>query len=132
MWIEMGARTLLCPHQMGSNKLWLNTLKSDGEISFRDYGIESGLAGENVSAAKFGGGNTFFHDCGDYNLDGIIDVVEGNLKRPFDDPAFDWSSVLTGKIHFFRLSLTGLKMMMLVLNPSILKLLKEVSFLISI
>lgn len=80
------------------NKLWLNL---DGK-SFTDYGRESGYAADSEgSADQKGGGNSFFSLCGDYNNDGIIDVVVGNLSRDSDPESRDKSAILTGSTRAF-------------------------------
>jgi hypothetical protein len=80
------------------NKLWLNI---DGK-KFVNYGIESGYGGDNEgSPESHGGGNSFFSLCGDYNNDGIVDVVIGNLSKDSDDETKDKSAILTGSIRTF-------------------------------
>lgn len=80
------------------NKLWLNI---DGK-NFVNYGVESGYAADNEgSADQKGGGNSFFSLCGDYNNDGIVDIVVGNLARDSDPESRDKSAVLTGSVKTF-------------------------------
>jgi len=80
------------------NKLWMN---GDGK-GFGNYGIESGYAadGEGSLESK-GGGNSFFSLCGDYNNDGIVDIVVGNLSKDSDPDSRDKSAVLTGSTRSF-------------------------------
>lgn len=80
------------------NKLWLNL---DGQ-NFVNYGNESGYAADvDGNQGTLGGGNTFFNLCGDYNFDGLIDVVEGNLSKDVDPESRDKSSVLSGTSKSF-------------------------------
>lgn len=78
------------------NKMWLNVERLN-ERSFEDYGIESGYAADDDGAKEtHGGGNSFFSACFDYNLDGIVDIIIGNLFRDFDPETRDRSAILTG------------------------------------
>jgi hypothetical protein len=78
------------------NKLWLN-LEKNNERYFEDYGERSGYAADNEGRKELNeGGNSFFSLCGDYNNDGIVDVLIGNLFRETDPETKDRSSFLTG------------------------------------
>jgi hypothetical protein len=78
------------------NKLWLNT-ENSGNIEFKNFGKESGYAADNEGSEESrGGGNSFFSLCSDYNNDGLIDVVIGNLSHASDPEWVDRSSILTG------------------------------------
>ena len=80
------------------NKLWLNL---EGK-NFVDYGLESGYAADEDGAKEtHGGGNSFFSLCGDYNNDGIVDIVIGNLSRDSDTESRDKSSILSGSKKTF-------------------------------
>ena len=80
------------------NKLWMNL---DGQ-NFVDYGNESGYAADSDGAKEtHGGGNAFFSLCGDYNNDGIMDVVIGNMARDSDPESRDKSSILSGSSKSF-------------------------------
>lgn len=80
------------------NKLWLNM---DGK-NFTDYGVESGYGGDNEGKREArGGGNSFFSLCGDYNNDGIVDIVVGNLSKDTDEETRDKSAILTGSTRSF-------------------------------
>ncbi len=78
------------------NKLWLNRLNA-GSHSFTNIANESGYGADNEGFAEGrGGGNAFFSLCGDYNNDGLIDVVVGNLSHLSDPEWVDRSAILTG------------------------------------
>ena len=80
------------------NKMWLNL---DGK-NFVNYGNESGYAAdEDGSLETRGGGNSFFSLCGDYNNDGLIDVVIGNMAKDSDPESRDKSSILSGSTKSF-------------------------------
>jgi len=80
------------------NKLWMNL---DGQ-NFVDYGNESGFAADSDGGLEtHGGGNAFFSLCGDYNNDGIMDVVIGNMARDSDPESRDKSSILSGASKSF-------------------------------
>ncbi|MDO9180990.1 MAG: VCBS repeat-containing protein [Bacteriovorax sp.] len=80
------------------NKMWMNL---DGE-SFVNYGNESGYAADGEGAQDIhGGGNSFFSLCGDYNNDGLVDIVTGTLSRDSDIEARDKSSILSGTSKSF-------------------------------
>ena len=80
------------------NKLWLN---ADGK-NFTNYGTISGYGGDTEGTLESrGGGNSFFSLCGDYNNDGIVDIVVGNLAKDTDVESRDKSAVLTGSTKKF-------------------------------
>lgn len=80
------------------NKLWLNI---DG-TNFVNYGLESGYGGDDEGTAESkGGGNSFFSLCGDYNNDGLVDIVVGNLAKDSDPESRDKSAILTGSTRAF-------------------------------
>lgn len=80
------------------NKMWLNI---DGN-NFVNYGNESGYAAdEDGSEQTHGGGNSFFGLCGDYNNDGLIDIVVGTLSHDSDQETRDKSSILSGSSKSF-------------------------------
>lgn len=80
------------------NKMWLNL---EGQ-NFVNYGMESGFAADSDgNAGTLGGGNSFFNICGDYNNDGLIDVVVGNLSKDSDPESRDKSSILSGSTKSF-------------------------------
>lgn len=80
------------------NKLWLNV---DGK-NFTNYGTLSGYAADTEGTAEAkGGGNSFFSLCGDYNNDGLVDIVVGNLAKDSDVESRDKSAILTGSTKSF-------------------------------
>ncbi len=80
------------------NKLWLNI---DGK-NFVNYANETGYAADNEGTADSrGGGNSFFSLCGDYNNDGLVDIILGNLSKDSDPEARDKSAMLTGSSKTF-------------------------------
>jgi hypothetical protein len=80
------------------NKLWLN---ADG-TNFTNYGVLTGYAADTEGTAEArGGGNSFFSLCGDYNNDGFVDIVVGNLAKDSDIESRDKSAVLTGSTKSF-------------------------------
>lgn len=80
------------------NKLWLNLY--DEKFKDRvliDYGVESGFAKDREGRFDpLGAGNTVFSKCSDYNNDGIMDVVVGEITHAYDSDRRDRSSILTG------------------------------------
>jgi hypothetical protein len=96
-----------------ANKLWLNTQvnvelqKKYGAFQyfFKDVGVDSGFAGDNVGRIQYReGGNSFFSLCADYNQDGFMDVVQGALWHSYDNETKDRASILTGKNSTLPLS----------------------------
>ncbi len=82
------------------NKLWMNVDDPESGRLFVDYGKESGVAHDLEGAFdRQGGGNTFFAGCIDYNNDGIMDIILGELSHSYDPETRDRSSILSGK-HF--------------------------------
>lgn len=80
------------------NKMWMNIDDPESGRTFVDYGKISGLAHDpEGSFNRQGGGNTFFAGCIDYNNDGIMDVVLGELTHSYDPESRDRSSILSGK-----------------------------------
>ncbi|MBT6325649.1 MAG: CRTAC1 family protein, partial [Bdellovibrionales bacterium] len=82
-----------------SNKLWVNLFDfKHNDRLFKEYGKESGFANDQVGKfQRLGGGKSFYGICFDYNNDGIMDVVSGELTHPYDQESRDKSSILTGK-----------------------------------
>lgn len=85
------------------NKLWLNLYdKKNKDRIFIDYAKESEFAEDAIGDLKLkGGGNSFFATCTDYNNDGIMDVLTGELTRNIDSEERDRSSILTGSTFDF-------------------------------
>lgn len=83
------------------NKMWLSS-NINGEIQFKDIAIQTGYAADDEGSEKErGGGNSFFSLCGDYNNDGIVDLVVGNAFKDSDPESRDRSAVLTGASTIF-------------------------------
>lgn len=79
------------------NRLWMNLLAKDGEREFLDYGVESRFAHDQEGELSLvGGGNTLFALCADYNNDGFMDTLLGELSHAYDPITRDRSSILTG------------------------------------
>ena len=85
------------------NKMWINLYDSQNKgRTFRDYGPDSGYAeDENGRLLPLSGGHTFFGLCYDYNNNGLVDIVVGELTTGLDGPMRDKSSVLSGKTRGF-------------------------------
>ncbi len=81
------------------NKLWLNVRFPTGGRAYLDIGKQSNYAqdGEGKLLPKRGG-NSLFSLCLDYNNDGLMDVVSGELSHSYDPEYRDRSSVLTGSL----------------------------------
>ncbi|OFZ40019.1 MAG: hypothetical protein A2504_07765 [Bdellovibrionales bacterium RIFOXYD12_FULL_39_22] len=80
-----------------ANRLWLNVKDERVGLLFKDYGPESGYASDIEGHLEvLGGGNTFFGICSDYNNDGIMDAMLGELSHSYDSENRDRSSILTG------------------------------------
>lgn len=80
------------------NKMWLNlAAQSFSGRMFRNYAEESGYAEDDIGSMNpLGGGYTNFSICTDYNNNGIIDILVGELTHPYDPESRDRSSFLTG------------------------------------
>lgn len=81
------------------NKMWMNQYKfRDKRRYFKDYGLESGFAGDPDGLInKQGSGRSFGLACADYNNDTIMDIYLGELSHNYDDQSVDRSSLLTGR-----------------------------------
>lgn len=85
------------------NKMWLNLSEEryEGRI-FRDYGETTGFAEDDLGKMKtLGGGHSFFALCTDYNNNGLMDMMLGELAHPYDSEERDRSSFLTGATRSF-------------------------------
>lgn len=75
------------------NKLWQNNEGSE----FFEIGDATGFAADKEGAREAKqGGHSFYSLCGDYNNDGLIDIVIGNMFSTSDPEFRDKSAVLTG------------------------------------
>jgi enediyne biosynthesis protein E4 len=80
------------------NKMWLNLSGGarPGRL-FRDYGAETGYSEDDLGKFQpLGGGFSFFSVCTDYNNNGLVDILMGELAHPYESESRDRSSFLTG------------------------------------
>jgi len=86
-----------------SNKLWLNLYdEKNKDRIYIDYGRESGFSSDKDGELDpLGGGNSFFANCGDFNSDGIMDLILGELNHSYAPEKRDRSSILIGSSWFF-------------------------------
>lgn len=85
-----------------ANKMWLNLYKKGKGRYYKDYGVVSGFAADEEGKLNpMGGGNSFFSSCSDYNNDGIMDVIVGELSHSYNPESRDRSSFLTGSTFSF-------------------------------
>ncbi len=79
------------------NKLWMNYFHKKAVRIFEEQGAVSHYGNDSEGDLDpRGGGNTFFSACTDYNNDGFMDVVIGELSHSYDNESRDRSSILTG------------------------------------
>jgi hypothetical protein len=85
------------------NKLWMNRYNFREKYRFfKDFGLESGVAGDPDGLInKQGGGRSFGIACADYNNDEIMDLFVGELTHNYDSEDVDKSSLLTGRTFKF-------------------------------
>jgi hypothetical protein len=101
---ENGYPDILTASSSGhKNRLWLNLYDSKhNDRVYKDYGDESGYAQDSYGDINIkGGGNTYYSICSDYNNDGFMDIVVGELSHSYSPEEKDRSSFLTGKHHKF-------------------------------
>lgn len=85
-----------------ANKMWLNLVEDNNEMSFKDYAESSRYAFDELGDKILrGGGNSFFSLCMDYNNDSIPDVMLGSLNRETDPETTDRSTIFTGSTKTF-------------------------------
>jgi len=84
-----------------ANRLWVNKFSLQHGRLFTDYGRSSGFAMDNEGTGALAGGHSSFAICHDYNNDGIVDVLVGELSHAYDAESRDRSSVLTGAAKYF-------------------------------
>jgi len=89
-----------------SNNFWLNMEDTSNKFrTFKNFSKEFGLSSDLQGAwSSTGGGNTFFALCGDYNNDGIMDLVQGEMWHPYQGDERDRSAILTGSSVKYPLS----------------------------
>jgi hypothetical protein len=79
------------------NKLWFQE-REKGIFTYTNLGRESGFAQDREGELiPKGGGNSTYSLCADYNNDGIMDLVVGEISHSFDSETRDRSSILTGE-----------------------------------
>ncbi|EQC51035.1 VCBS repeat-containing protein, partial [Bacteriovorax sp. DB6_IX] len=79
------------------NKLWIQESQK-GIFKYNDYGKASGFAQDREGELiPKGGGNSTYSLCADYNNDGIMDIVVGEISHSLDSESRDRSSILTGE-----------------------------------
>ena len=85
------------------NKMWLNLYNNKNKNRiFKDYGKSTGYSRDSFGHLESrGGGNSLFSLCTDYNNDGIIDILVGELSHSYDSENKDKSSFLTGSTNSF-------------------------------
>lgn len=84
------------------NKLWLNLPDEESGRVFIDHGKDSGYAFDREGMLdRMGGGDSYFARCTDYNNDGIVDIVSGELSHSYDASTRDRSAVLSGSTFKF-------------------------------
>ena len=93
---QNGFPDILVPASSGfANKLWINVADQRGRI-LKDFGGESDFAQDQEGQLLLqGGGNSFFSVCADYNNDGMIDLLLGELSHSYDPISRDRTSLLT-------------------------------------
>jgi len=85
------------------NKMWLNLYDSKHkDRKFLNYAKEASFHRDNFGLLDSrGGGNTLFSLCTDYNNDGIMDILVGEVSHSYDSENKDKSSFLTGRTNEF-------------------------------
>jgi enediyne biosynthesis protein E4 len=86
-----------------SNRLWINTTRANqaGRF-FEDRGEETLFAQDQIGRdVPLSGGNTFFAECTDYNNNGLMDILMGELTHSYDPESRDRSSILTNSRREF-------------------------------
>jgi enediyne biosynthesis protein E4 len=80
-----------------SNRMWINTTRPGMEGRFFEDRAEETLFGQDQIGREIplGGGNTFFAECTDYNNNGLMDILLGELTHSYDPESRDRSSFLT-------------------------------------
>lgn len=72
--------------------------RKSGNFHFIDIGEQVGFSEDLEGKVLIkGGGNSFFSKCLDYNNDGIIDIISGELFHSHSSPESDRSAILTGR-----------------------------------
>ena len=85
------------------NKMWMNLYDSGHkDRTFKNFGSEAGYAHDTYGMlSPRGGGNSLYSNCTDYNNDGVMDILIGEVSHSFDSENRDRSSFLTGSSRDF-------------------------------
>ncbi len=85
-----------------ANKLWINQSTEKNHRHFQDFAETSGVAHDKEGMLdRMGGGDSYFSRCVDYNNEGIVDIIAGELSHSYDSSTRDRSAVLTGSSFKF-------------------------------
>jgi hypothetical protein len=85
------------------NKMWLNLYDNKHKDRiFKNFAKAAGYDRDGFGHLESrGGGNSLFSLCTDYNNDGIMDILVGELSHSYDSENKDKSSFLTGSTRGF-------------------------------
>jgi len=85
------------------NKMWMNLYDiQHKERIFKDHASGSGYEHDGFGMLNpRGGGNSLYSLCTDYNNDGVMDILVGEVSHSFDSENRDKSSFLTGSTREF-------------------------------
>ncbi len=85
------------------NKMWMNLYDSKHkDRTFKNFANDSGYDHDSFGRLDpRGGGNSLYSLCTDYNNDGVMDILIGEVSHSFDSENRDRSSFLTGSKRDF-------------------------------
>lgn len=85
------------------NKMWMNLYDSKHkDRTFKNFAKSSGYDHDGFGMLNpRGGGNSLYSLCTDYNNDGVMDILVGEVSHSFDSENRDKSSFLTGSKRDF-------------------------------
>uniref|UniRef100_UPI00356496B5 FG-GAP repeat domain-containing protein n=1 Tax=Halobacteriovorax sp. TaxID=2020862 RepID=UPI00356496B5 len=86
-----------------ANKMWMNRYDSKHkDRTFKNFADEAGFDHDSFGMLNpRGGGNSLYSLCTDYNNDGVMDILVGEVSHSFDSENRDKSSFLTGSRREF-------------------------------